>query len=78
MPKNAQDAKNALINTYGLTTEQANTIIPLTHPDNPRPVIFVASSDMLQKAGWWSYFGAWDFDTAEFHKTSIITCLPSK
>ena len=33
-----------------------------THPKNPRPVIFVASSDMLQKAGWWTYFGAWNFD----------------
>ena len=62
LPKTAGDAKNTLINTYGLTTEQANTIIPLTHPDNPRSVVFVASSDMLQKAGWWTYFGAWDFD----------------
>ena len=61
LPKTADDAKNTLINTYGLTTEQANTIVSLSHPDNPRPVIFVASSDMLQKAGWWSYFGAWNF-----------------
>lgn len=76
LPKNAQDAKNALINTYGLTTEQANTIIPLTHPDNPRPVIFVASSDMLQKAGWWSYFGAWDFDKQ--NSTNFNYYVPSQ
>ena len=62
LPKSSDDAKNSLINTYGLSTEQADKIIPLTHPENPNPVIFVASSDMLQKAGWWSYFGDWNFD----------------
>ena len=75
LPKTADDAKNTLINTYGLTTEQANTIIPLTHPDNPRPVIFVASSDMLQKAGWWAYFGAWNF--ADQNSTNYNYYVPS-
>ena len=41
------------------------TFLEDTHPENPRPTIFVASSDMLQKAGWWSYFGSWDFDNLE-------------
>lgn len=47
---------------YDLSASEAKQLLEYTHPDNPRPVIFVASADMLQKAGWWSYFGAWNFD----------------
>ncbi|WP_407378927.1 STT3 domain-containing protein [Methanobrevibacter sp.] len=61
LPMTAENATSTLVNTYHLTNEQANTVVNFTHPANPRPVIFVASSDMLQKAGWWSYFGAWNF-----------------
>ena len=61
LPMTAENATNTLVNTYHLNNEQANTVVNYTHPENPRPVIFVASSDMLQKAGWWSYFGAWNF-----------------
>ena len=62
LPMTASDAKNTLVNTYHLTDAQANEVVSYTHPENPRPVIFVASSDMLQKAGWWTYFGQWDFE----------------
>ena len=62
LPKTADEAQKDLINKYGLSKEDAKEVISYTHPENPRPVIFVASSDMLQKAGWWSYFGAWDFE----------------
>ena len=62
LPKTASDAQSTLINKYHLTSAQAKEVVSYTHPKNPRPVIFVASSDMLQKAGWWSYFGAWDFE----------------
>ncbi|MBQ9026304.1 MAG: peptide transporter [Methanobrevibacter sp.] len=61
LPMTAENATSTLVNTYHLTNEQANTVVNYTHPANPRPVIFVASSDMLQKAGWWSYFGDWNF-----------------
>lgn len=59
MPKD--NATKTLTDKYHLTNEQATQVINGTHPDNPRPVMFVASSDMLGKAGWWSYFGDWDF-----------------
>jgi dolichyl-diphosphooligosaccharide--protein glycosyltransferase len=62
LPRTASDAQNQLINKYNLSKADAKEVISYTHPDDPRPVIFVASSDMLQKAGWWSYFGAWNFD----------------
>jgi dolichyl-diphosphooligosaccharide--protein glycosyltransferase len=62
LPRTADDAQKVLTTKYHLTDKEAKQTIKYTHPKNPRPVIFVASSDMLQKAGWWSYFGAWDFD----------------
>ena len=62
LPKSSSDAQKTLVDTYKLDSAQAQEIIKLTHPDNPRPVIFVASSDMLSKAGWWSYFGHWNFE----------------
>lgn len=62
LPKTASDAEKTLVNKYHLTSAQAKQTVKYTHPKNPRPVIFVASSDMLGKAGWWSYFGSWDFD----------------
>ena len=62
LPRTSSDAQKVLQSKYNLTSDEAKQTVKYTHPKNPRPVIFVASSDMLQKAGWWSYFGAWDFD----------------
>ncbi len=62
LPRSQGDAQKVLTGEYNLTSAQAKELLNYTHPKNPRPVIFVASSDMLQKAGWWSYFGAWNFD----------------
>nr|WP_295000712.1 STT3 domain-containing protein [uncultured Methanobrevibacter sp.] len=62
LPRTASDAQKVAQSKYGLTADQAKELIQYTHPKNPRPVIFVASSDMLTKAGWWTFFGAWNFD----------------
>ena len=62
LPMTADNATKTLTDKYGLTQAQANEVVNYTHPANPRPVMFIASSDMLQKAGWWSYFGAWNFE----------------
>ena len=62
LPLPASEAKTTLMDDYGFSEAQADKLLEDTHPENPRPTIFVASSDMLQKAGWWSYFGLWDFD----------------
>ena len=61
LPLSASDAKKTLVDDYKLSSDQADKVVNYTHPEDPRPVVFVASSDMLQKAGWWSYFGSWDF-----------------
>ena len=62
LPRTPSDAQKVLTTKYDLSASEAKQLLEYTHPDNPRPVIFVASADMLQKAGWWTYFGAWDFD----------------
>ena len=62
LPRTADDAQKVLSSKYGLSSAEAKQTVEYTHPSDPRPVIFVASSDMLGKAGWWSYFGAWNFD----------------
>ena len=62
LPRSSGDAQKVLTSKYHLSASEASQVIKYTHPDNPGPVIFVASSDMLQKAGWWTYFGAWNFD----------------
>ena len=56
-------AKSTLMKDYNLTDSQASAVIKQSHPSNPNNVSFVLSSDMIGKAGWWSYFGSWNFDT---------------
>ncbi|MDR0911705.1 MAG: dolichyl-diphosphooligosaccharide--protein glycosyltransferase subunit STT3 [Methanobrevibacter sp.] len=63
LPMSKSDAITTMTTEYKFTQEQANTMANLTHPSNPRPVIFVLSSDMIDKSYWWSYFGSWDFNT---------------
>lgn len=60
-----EDAKSTLISDYNLTESQASAVVKQSHPSNPNNVAFVLSSDMIQKAGWWSYFGSWNFDTLD-------------
>jgi dolichyl-diphosphooligosaccharide--protein glycosyltransferase len=56
-------AQNIMTKQYGLTQEQAQNVLKYTHPDNPTPDMFITSLDMASKAGWWSYFGGWNFTT---------------
>ncbi len=58
-------AKSTLIKDYNLTESQASAVVKQSHPSNPNNVSFVLSSDMIQKAGWWSYFGSWNFNTLD-------------
>jgi dolichyl-diphosphooligosaccharide--protein glycosyltransferase len=62
LPKTASDAQSTLTSKYNLSSADAKEVVSYTHPDDPRPVIFVASWDMLGKASWWTFFGAWNFE----------------
>jgi dolichyl-diphosphooligosaccharide--protein glycosyltransferase len=59
------DAIKNLVEKYNLTQTQAEAVVNYTHPNNPRPVIFVMSSDMIGKAPVWSGFGSWDFENQQ-------------
>jgi dolichyl-diphosphooligosaccharide--protein glycosyltransferase len=52
---------------YGLSTQEANTILNYTHPSNPRPFVIVTTTDMLNKGIWTFYFGLWDFNQRKGH-----------
>jgi len=54
-------AENIMTSQYGLTAEQAKNVSQYTNPTNVTPDLFVTSYDMVGKAGWWSYFGSWNF-----------------
>lgn len=56
-------ALTMLTSQYSLSPEQAQNVIQYTHPDNPVPDLLITSSDMVGKAGWWSYFGNWNFQS---------------
>ncbi|MCD7782205.1 MAG: dolichyl-diphosphooligosaccharide--protein glycosyltransferase subunit STT3 [Methanosphaera sp.] len=62
LPMDKDTARSTLTGTYGLTEQEANSVVDLTHPDDTKPVVLLLSSDMLSKASWWSYFGTWDFE----------------
>jgi len=55
------EAENIMVSQYGLTPEQAKNVSQYTNPTNATPSLFVTSIDMVAKAGWWSYFGSWNF-----------------
>lgn len=65
LPQDKSDAQKTLVSKYNLTQSQAKAVVKESHPSNPNNVSLILSSDMIQKAGWWSYFGNWDFDNLE-------------
>ena len=75
LPKTSSDALKTLKTKYNISDSDAKEVISYTHPKDPRPVIFVASYDMLGKASWWSYFGAWDFEnqSSQFYSYNVPT-----
>lgn len=68
-------AYTILTTQYNLTPDQSQTILQYTHPDNPAPYVLITSSDMVVKAGWWSYFGNWNFQT---NNTTAYSYLPGQ
>ena len=65
LPQDRADAQKTLVTKYNLTQSQARAVVKESHPSNPNNVSLILSSDMIGKAGWWSYFGNWDFDNLE-------------
>jgi dolichyl-phosphooligosaccharide-protein glycotransferase len=54
-------AINILINEYGLTGKQAETVIGLTHPDRGVPFVVVTTDKVRDMGSYIFEFGEWDF-----------------
>jgi cyclophilin family peptidyl-prolyl cis-trans isomerase len=68
---NDSDAKPVTIKA--LTNEQTELVLSKTHCEAPEDY-FIASEDMIGKAGVWGHFGSWDFNRAEMYlKVSTTT-----
>jgi len=60
-------ARKYLINN-GISSDTANAVIERTHCEPPE-AFFIASSDMVSKAGVWAHFGSWNFSRARYWTT---------
>lgn len=66
--KDKEGARNVL-RENNLSEEQINDILLSTHCDNLIDQYFIASDDMIGKAGVWSHFGSWDFNRAKMYQS---------
>ncbi|PIN69895.1 hypothetical protein COV93_03600 [Candidatus Woesearchaeota archaeon CG11_big_fil_rev_8_21_14_0_20_43_8] len=57
------EAKDILMKKYGLSETDTDKMMKYTHCDPPESY-FIASGDMVGKAGVWGHFGSWDFNRA--------------
>jgi len=62
------DAMDILLDE-GLTDEQAERVLELTHCDPPESFV-IASQDMIGKSGVWGHFGGWNYTKADIWKTT--------
>ncbi len=56
----------SLLSKDGLSPEQIAAVLQYTHCEAP-PDYYIASEDMVGKAGVWGHFGSWDFRRAVMH-----------
>ncbi len=82
LPMDRETALNLMTNEYKLTPEQSQEVLKHSHPEDPTPSIIVTSEDMIGKAGWWTYFGSWDFEanqgTRSMYYPSLASSEPQK
>ena len=53
------------LTSFGLSSEQSEEVLSLTHCEDVWPNYFIVSSDMVSKAPVWSHFGLWNFTRAQ-------------
>ncbi|MGV8169076.1 MAG: STT3 domain-containing protein [Candidatus Nanoarchaeia archaeon] len=51
----------------GLTSEQTEAVLKLTHCSDLYDMYYVTSEDMVGKATVWGHFGSWNFERAYFY-----------
>ncbi|RMF06660.1 hypothetical protein D6764_01745 [Candidatus Woesearchaeota archaeon] len=60
LKKSREEAKIGYIES-GMTEEQAEKVLNLTHCTDMLPQYYIASDDMIGKSGVWAHFGIWNF-----------------
>lgn len=59
-----QGKEKQILEKYGFTSQESDNILQYLLC-NPPEDYFIASEDMIGKAGVWAHFGSWDFERAE-------------
>jgi dolichyl-diphosphooligosaccharide--protein glycosyltransferase len=73
LSENKEDAKNILINDYGMPGEQADNIIKYSHPDSHPPYVVMTTEEMKNNGFWIFYFGGWNFENNKSEEFSFRT-----
>ncbi|MBW2966076.1 dolichyl-diphosphooligosaccharide--protein glycosyltransferase subunit STT3, partial [Candidatus Woesearchaeota archaeon] len=65
------DKKEAgeILKKEGLSKKAIENVLDVTHCDGLIPQYYIASEDMIGKAGVWGHFGSWDFNRALMWQT---------
>ena len=63
LPVDRPAAQKILTGQYNLTQDQAQNVLKYTHPSSSVPHSLILSADMIVKAGVWSEFGNWNFQS---------------
>ena len=58
---------NKVLTKYGLDESQKSNVLKNMYCEPPQD-FFIASSDMIGKAGVWAHFGSWDFNKASMYR----------
>ena len=64
-----KDGATKILEKEGLLTKEINDVLEVTHCDDLIPQYYIASEDMIGKAGVWGHFGSWDFKKAKMWQT---------
>lgn len=57
-----EQARNILVDQYGINSNLTEKILNGTHPTNPRPFVVFTDDDMIYGGYWTFVFGDWDFN----------------
>jgi len=67
--KNKEDARKILQDKTKLSGEQIDDVLKSVFCDKPLEQFYIASGDMVGKAGVWGHFGSWNFTRAKMYST---------
>jgi hypothetical protein len=64
-----KEGAKEILKEEGLTDKEIKEVLAVTHCEDLLPQYYIASEDMVGKAGVWGHFGSWDFKRAKMWQT---------